>query len=53
MIKHLGNCEKILPSEGHLDGFTELHREEKRDEGDRDEQEDKRGNQKGREQSRQ
>jgi len=53
MIKHLGNCEKILPNEGHLERFTELHGEEKRDEGDRDEQEDKRGNQKGREQSRQ
>ena len=31
--------------------FTELHREEKREEGDRDGQEEKRGNQKGREQS--
>ena len=29
--------------------FTELHREEKREDGDRGEQEEKRGNQKGRE----
>ena len=29
--------------------FTELHREEKRGEGDRGDQEEKRGNQKGRE----
>jgi len=31
--------------------FTELHGEEKRKEGDRGDQEEKRGNQKGREQS--
>ena len=31
--------------------FTELHGEEKREEGDRGDQEEKRGNQKGREQS--
>ena len=52
MIKHLGNCENILPIEGHLERFTELH-EEKRDEGDRGDQGDRRGNQKGREHSRQ
>ena len=32
--------------------FTELHGEEKREEGDRGDEEEKRGNQKGREQSR-
>ena len=31
--------------------FTELHREAKREEGDRGDQEEKRGNQKGREQA--
>ena len=31
--------------------FTELHREKKREEGDRGDQEEKRGNQKGREKS--
>ena len=31
--------------------YTELHGEEKREEGDRGEQEEKRGNQKGREQA--
>ena len=41
---------KILHSEGHPEGFTELHGEEKREEGDRGDQEEKRGNQKGREQ---
>ena len=42
--------EKILHSEGHPERFTELH-EEKRKEGDRGDQEEKGGNQKGREQS--
>ena len=42
--------EKILHSEGHPERFTELHEEEKREEGDRGDQE-KRGNQKGREQA--
>ena len=42
--------EKFLCSEGHTKRFTELHREEKREEGDRGDQE-KRGNQKGRKQS--
>ena len=42
---------KILHSEGHPERFTELHGEEKREEGDRGNQEEKRGNQKGREQS--
>ena len=45
------NCEKILHSEGHPERFTELHGEEKREEGDRGDQEEKRGNQKGREQA--
>ena len=31
--------------------FTELHREEKREEGNRGDQEEKKGNQKGRDQS--
>ena len=35
----------------HPDRFTELHREEKREEGDRGDQEEKRGSQKGREES--
>ena len=42
------NGETILYSEGHSDRFTQLHREEKREEGDRDDQEEKRGSQKGR-----
>ena len=37
----------------HLERCTELHGEEKREEGDRGEQEQKRGNQKGREHARQ
>ena len=41
----------MLHSEGHLEKFTELHGEEKREEADRGGQEKKRGNQKGREQS--
>ena len=41
----------MLPSEGHPEKLTELHGEEKRDEGDRGDQDEKRGNQKGREQS--
>ena len=47
------NGEKIFHSEGHPERFTELHGEEKREEGDRDDQEEKRGDQKGREQARQ
>ena len=43
--------EKFLCSEGHTKRFTELHREEKREEGDRGDQEEKRGNQKWHEQS--
>ena len=35
----------------HPERFAELHGEEKREEGDRGDQEKKRGNQKGREQS--
>ena len=38
------------PSLDSSEMFTELHREEKREEGDRGDQEEKRGNQKGREQ---
>ena len=40
---------KFLHSEGHPERFTELHGEKKREEGDRGDQEEKRGNQKGRE----
>ena len=43
--------EKFLHSEGHPERFTELHGEEKREEGDRGDQEEKRGNQKRREQA--
>ena len=43
--------EKFLHSEGHPERFTELHEEEKREEGDRGDQEKKRGIQKGREQA--
>ena len=42
---------KFLHSEGHLERYTELHGEEKREEGDRGDQEEQRGNQKGREQA--
>ena len=42
---------KFLHSEGHLERYTELHGEEKREEGDRGDQEEKKGNQKGREQA--
>ena len=48
MIKHLGNCEKILPNEGHLERFTELHGEE--EERDRSDQVEKRGSQERRDQ---
>ena len=41
------NCEKILHSEGHPERFTELYGEEKREEGDRGDQEEKRENQMG------
>ena len=41
---------KFLHSEGPPERFTELHGEEKREEGDRGNQE-KRGNQKGQEQA--
>ena len=40
----------ILQSEGHAERLIELHGEEKREEGDRGDQEEKTGNQKGREQ---
>ena len=39
--------KSFLHSEGHPEKFTELHGEEKREEGDRGDQEEKRGNQKG------
>ena len=45
------NCETILHSEGNPEGFTELHGEEKREAGDRGDQEEKQGSQKGRDQS--
>ena len=38
---------KILHSEGHHERFTKLHGEEKREEGDRGYQEEKRGESKG------
>ena len=41
----------ILHSDRHPERFTELHGEEKRDEGDRSDQEEKRRHQKGGEQS--
>ena len=45
------NDEKFLHSEGHLERFTELNGEEKKEKGDAGDQEEKRGNQKGREQA--
>ena len=51
MIKHLGKDEKFLHSEGRPERFTELHRVEKMEEGDRVGQGKKRGNPKGREQA--
>ena len=39
---------KSLHSKGHLERYTELHGEEKREKGDRGDQEGKRRNQKGR-----
>ena len=41
----------LFYSEGYPETFTKLHGEEKKEEGDRSEQEEKRGNQKGREQA--
>ena len=38
--------EKFLHSEGHPERFTDLHREEKREVGNRGDQEEKRGDQK-------
>ena len=40
---------KFLHGEGHPERFTDLYGEEKREEGDRGDQEEKRGNQKRRE----
>ena len=45
---HFAMCS---PQSGSLREFTELHREEKREEGDRGDQEEKRGNQKERHRS--
>ena len=45
------NDEKFLHSEGHPEMYTELHGEEKREAGDRGDQEEKQGSQKGRDQS--
>ena len=42
---------KFLHSEGHPERFTELHGEEKREEGVRDDPNEMRWNQKGREKS--
>ena len=42
---------QLCHGEGHPESFTELHGEEKREEGDRGDQEEKRGSQKGRQQS--
>jgi len=42
---------KFLHSEGHPERFTELHGDEKRDEGDRGDQDEMRWNQKRREQA--
>ena len=42
---------KRFSSEGHPERFTELHGEEKREKGDRGDQEEKRGCQKEREKS--
>ena len=38
---------KRLPHEGHPERFTELYEEEEREEGDRDEQEEKKGDSRG------
>ena len=43
--------KQFSKSEGHPERFTELHGEEKREEGYRGDQEGKRGNQKRREQA--
>ena len=47
------NAEKILHSEGESlpERFTEVHGEEKREDGDRGDQEERRGSQKEREKS--
>ena len=51
LVMGLFNNVKFLHSEEHLERCTELHGEEKREEGDGGDQEEKRGNQKGREQA--
>ena len=42
---------QLCHGEGHPERFIDLHGEEKREEGDRGDEEEKRGNQKGRDQS--
>ena len=44
------NGENILDSEGHPERFTELHEEEEREEGDRGEQEERKGVSRGKRQ---
>ena len=51
MIRHLVNGENILHNEGHPERFAELHGKKKKEVGDRGDQGEKRGKQKGREQS--
>ena len=43
--------KRFSPREGHPERFTELHEEEEREEGDRDEQEEKMGTQEERDRS--
>ena len=45
------NDEKFLHSEGHQERYTKLRGEEKREEGDRGDQDEMRGKQKRREQA--
>ena len=47
MITTQVNGETILHNEGHPERFTELHGEEKREEGDRDDQEEEGGIKRG------
>ena len=47
IIKLLGYGEKILHSEGHPERFTELHEEKEWEEGDRGEQEERKGDSRG------
>ena len=47
MIKHLVKDEKFLHSEGHPERFTELHGEDKREEGVRGDPNEMRWNKRG------